>query len=347
MRNEEGTVRTRDDAPDTAAPGREAVSGAPATSGTGGAAAPPVPDAPVGRAPGGSPGAGQGCGPDAAGDPAAGGTTGTARARSGPAEPGAEAGTGPDAGSGPDGAGADAGSGSGSAAAEAGSAAGSGPGDAGSVSAAGSGTGTAPASDSGPDDTGSDTGSASDSGPDGPFSGATPATGASAHRRGWRLYAVLAAVLALLATGAVLLFQERQLRDTPATANRALTDAEATAGVIGDVSNALTEIFSYTPSDTARTRAAAGELLAGRAARQYTGLFAQVEKEAARQKVTLTTHVVRAGVTRLGGDSAQLLVFLDQVSVRPGKEPATAPAQLSVTAELHDGRWRITDIASR
>ncbi|QNP66399.1 hypothetical protein [Streptomyces genisteinicus] len=335
-------MRTRDDAPDTAAPGREAASGAPATSGTGGAAAPPGADAPVGRAPGGAPGAAQGRGADAAGDPAAGGTTGTARARSGPAEPGAEAGagTGPDAGSGPDGAGSGAGSGSGSAA-------GSGPGGAGSVSAAGSGTGTAPASDSGPDDTGSDTGPASDSGPDGPSSGATPATGASAHRRGWRLYAVLAAVLALLATGAVLLFQERQLRDTPATANRALTDAEATAGVIGDVSNALTEIFSYTPADTARTRAAAGELLAGRAARQYTGLFAQVEKEAARQKVTLTTHVVRAGVTRLGGDSAQLLVFLDQVSVRPGKEPATAPAQLSVTAELHDGRWRITDIASR
>ncbi|MET9108026.1 hypothetical protein, partial [Streptomyces zhihengii] len=170
---------------------------------------------------------------------------------------------------------------------------------------------------------------------------------AAPPRRRWRLYAVLATVVALLAAGAGLLFQERQLRGTPAAANRALTDADTTAGVTGDVSNALTEIFSYTPSDTARTRAAAGELLAGRAARQYTGLFAQVEKEAARQKVTLTTHVVRAGVTRLSGDSARLLVFLDQVSERPGKEPATAPAQLSVTAELHDGRWRITDIASR
>ncbi|MGW8991988.1 hypothetical protein ACWGRF_18925 [Streptomyces zhihengii] len=211
-----------------------------------------------------------------------------------------------------------------------------------------------PGTGAGPDDSG--TGPAADAdaepapgdgdgdsdGPDGraPGSAATP-------RRRWRLYAVLATVVALLAAGAGLLFQERQLRGTPAAANRALTDADTTAGVTGDVSNALTEIFSYTPSDTARTRAAAGELLAGRAARQYTGLFAQVEKEAARQKVTLTTHVVRAGVTRLSGDSARLLVFLDQVSERPGKEPATAPAQLSVTAELHDGRWRITDIASR
>ncbi|MGW3404895.1 hypothetical protein, partial [Streptomyces zhihengii] len=211
-----------------------------------------------------------------------------------------------------------------------------------------------PGTGAGPDDSGTGPAADADAEPapgdgdgdsDGP-DGRAPGSAAPPRRR-WRLYAVLATVVALLAAGAGLLFQERQLRGTPAAANRALTDADTTAGVTGDVSNALTEIFSYTPSDTARTRAAAGELLAGRAARQYTGLFAQVEKEAARQKVTLTTHVVRAGVTRLSGDSARLLVFLDQVSERPGKEPATAPAQLSVTAELHDGRWRITDIASR
>ncbi|MFE7379238.1 hypothetical protein ACFU9F_02600 [Streptomyces zhihengii] len=211
-----------------------------------------------------------------------------------------------------------------------------------------------PGTGAGPDDSGTGPAADADAEPapgdgdgdsDGP-DGRAPGSAAPPRRR-WRLYAVLATVVALLAAGAVLLFQERQLRGTPAAENRALTDADTTAGVTGDVSNALTEIFSYTPTDTARTRAAAGELLAGRAARQYTGLFAQVEKEAARQKVTLTTHVVRAGVTRLSGDSARLLVFLDQVSERPGKEPATAPAQLSVTAELHDGRWRITDIASR
>lgn len=218
--------------------------------------------------------------------------------------------------------------------------------------AAGAVIGTAPEAGPGAGPDGAGTGpvahadaEAGPGGGDGP-DGRAPG-GAAPTRRGWRLYAVLAAVTALLAAGAVLLFQERQLRDTPAAANHALTDAGTTARVTGDVSNALTEIFSYTPSDTARTRAAAGELLAGRAARQYTGLFAQVEKEAARQKVRLTTHVVRAGVTRLAGDTAQLLVFLDQVSERPGKEPATAPAQLAVTAELHDGRWRITDIASR
>jgi Mce-associated membrane protein len=159
--------------------------------------------------------------------------------------------------------------------------------------------------------------------------------------------AVVAVVLALVLGGVLLLVRASQLTGAPAADNRALTDTEATARVTGDVSNALTEVFSYRPGDTAATRESARELLAGRAARQYAELFGQVEKRAAEQKLTLTTHVVRAGVTRLTGNSARLLVFLDQVSQRQGAAPATAPAQLSVTAELADGRWRIVDIASR
>lgn len=281
MGNEEGTLRTRDDAPDTAEPAGAAAAARPAAQ--------------------------------AGADTAPRSAAGSEAAAEAPAEAGAVVGTEPEAGPGT----------------------GAAPDDSGTGPAADADADAEPAPGDGDGDGDSD-------GPDGraPGSAAPP-------RRRWRMYAVLATVVALLAAGAGLLFQERQLRGTPAAANRALTDADTTAGVTGDVSNALTEIFSYTPSDTARTRAAAGELLAGRAARQYTGLFAQVEKEAARQKVTLTTHVVCAGVTRLSGDSARLLVFLDQVSERPGKEPATAPAQLSVTAELHDGRWRITDIASR
>ncbi|MFK4693739.1 UNVERIFIED_CONTAM: Mce-associated membrane protein [Streptomyces graminofaciens] len=178
--------------------------------------------------------------------------------------------------------------------------------------------------------------------PAGPSAGARPA----GHRR-WRTPAVAALALALLIGGSLFLLRAGQLTGAPSADNRALTDTEATARVTGDVSNALTSVFSYTPGDTAATREAAGELLAGKAARQYAELFGQVEKRAAEQKLTLTTHVVRAGVTRLDGSSAKLLVFLDQVSRREGGAPATAPAQLSVTAELDDGRWRIVDITSR
>ncbi|QIP88371.1 hypothetical protein GLX30_05130 [Streptomyces sp. Tu 2975] len=178
--------------------------------------------------------------------------------------------------------------------------------------------------------------------PAGPFADARP----TGHGR-WRAPAVAALVLALLAGGTLFLLKAGQLTGAPSADNRALSDTAATARVTGDVSNALTSVFSYTPGDTEATREAARHLLAGKAARQYAELFGQVEKRAADQKLTLTTHVVRAGVTRLNGSSAQLLVFLDQVAQRQGGAPTTAPAQLSVTAELGDGHWRIVDITSR
>jgi len=163
----------------------------------------------------------------------------------------------------------------------------------------------------------------------------------------WLVPAVLAVVLVLVLGGAGLLVRAAQLDDSAAAGNRALTDTEATTRVAGDVSSALSKVFSYAPANTGATRQAARELLAGKAARQYGELFGQVEKRAAEQKLTLTTHVVRAGVTRLTDRSAHLLVFLDQVAERRGKAPATAAAQLSVTAELHDGRWQIVGITSR
>ncbi|MCT2542431.1 MULTISPECIES: hypothetical protein [Streptomyces] len=160
---------------------------------------------------------------------------------------------------------------------------------------------------------------------------------------------VVAAVLAvvLVVAGGVLFAQGRALRDTPATANRALTDSEATTRVAGDVSNALGKVFSYSPQATAVTKESAKQLLAGKALQQYAALFGQVEKQAADQKLTLTTHVVRAGVTRLTENSAHLLVFLDQVYEREGKPATTAAAQLSVTAQLRDGHWTVVEITSR
>lgn len=145
----------------------------------------------------------------------------------------------------------------------------------------------------------------------------------------------------------MLFAQGRALRDTPATANRALTDSEATTRVAGDVSNALGKVFSYSPQATAVTKESAKQLLAGKALQQYAALFGQVEKQAADQKLTLTTHVVRAGVTRLTENSAHLLVFLDQVYEREGKLTTTAAAQLSVTAQLRDGHWTVVEITSR
>ncbi|HEY9330797.1 MAG TPA: hypothetical protein VIS09_21570 [Streptomyces sp.] len=195
----------------------------------------------------------------------------------------------------------------------------------------------APAERAGDEDTGPGTGPGA-SGDDG--------TEAGPARRWPRVLAgVLVAVL--LAAGGAFYVEGRQLRDTPATSNKALTDSAATTQVAGDVTNALGKVFSYGPGKTAATKASAQQLLAGKALQQYAALFGQVEKQAADQKLTLTTRVVRAGVTRLTHDSAHLLVFMDQVYERRGKAASTAAAQLSVTAQLREGRWTIVEIDAR
>ncbi|MFD3652981.1 hypothetical protein [Streptomyces sp. NPDC058620] len=184
-------------------------------------------------------------------------------------------------------------------------------------------------------------------GADAPDDDREDTSGARGSGRRWPRIAGVVSAVALLVAGGLLFAEGRQLRDTPATSNRALTDTEATTEVAGDVSNALGKVFSYSPQATAATKASAKQVLAGKALEQYAALFGQVEKQAADQKLTLTSQVVRAGVTRLTERSARLLVFLDQVYERQGKAPTTAAAQLSVSAELRDGRWYIVGITSR
>ncbi|SDD67948.1 hypothetical protein [Streptomyces sp. AmelKG-A3] len=176
---------------------------------------------------------------------------------------------------------------------------------------------------------------------------ATGTTGASPRRTRWLRVLAGALTVALLATGATLFVKGQRLRDTPATSNHALTDTEATDRVSGEVGSALSKVFSYGPRSTAATKETAKRVLAGKALQQYAALYGQVEKQAADQKLTLTTQVVHAGVTRLGTGSAHLLVFLDQVYEREGKAATTAAAQLSVTAELRGGRWVVVEITSR
>ncbi|MFF9148051.1 hypothetical protein ACF1BN_24685 [Streptomyces sp. NPDC014861] len=154
-------------------------------------------------------------------------------------------------------------------------------------------------------------------------------------------------VTALLLAGGAFLHEAHQLRSTPSARNQALADTTATHRVGGDVSEGLARIFSYTPTSSDAAERSAETFLAGRAARQYSDLFAQVRKSLVQQRITLSTQAVRTGVIELHGDTARLLVFLDQVS-RRDKGPATsAAAQLTVTARFQDDRWQITDIKAR
>ncbi|WP_426368359.1 hypothetical protein [Streptomyces sp. E-08] len=163
----------------------------------------------------------------------------------------------------------------------------------------------------------------------------------------WRRIAVAVGLAALLLGGSWFFHAAHQLRTTPSARNHALTDTTATDRVSGDVADGLARVFSYTPGNTDAAERSSRTVLAGRAARQYGELLAQVRANLVEQRITLSTQAVRTGVIELDGDSARLLVFLDQTSRRDKAAASSAAAQLTVTAKFQGDRWQIVDIKAR
>jgi Mce-associated membrane protein len=161
------------------------------------------------------------------------------------------------------------------------------------------------------------------------------------------LYKPLGVALGLALVALLLHPVAGRLRDDGTPHDRAVLDGVATTDVTGDVSTAISRVFSYTPADVDAARRAASQVLTGSAAKQYAQIFGQVRRQAPAQRVTLTTRVVRTGVISLVGDTARLLVFLDQTATRAGRADGTpAAAQLTVTAHRDGGHWLITELRS-
>lgn len=163
---------------------------------------------------------------------------------------------------------------------------------------------------------------------------------------------LLCASLVLVAAGAVLLAAAGG-RPAPATgnaaasaANQALANAGRTRQVTAAVSADVARIYSYSYTDLAATRAAARTVLAGPAAAQYAELSGMLG-DAVSERLVVTTTVTEIGVRSLTGDTATLLVFLEQVSTRDGRPAGRVPAQLQITARLAGGRWVMTGITAR
>ncbi|MER5965725.1 hypothetical protein [Streptomyces sp. NPDC002057] len=163
----------------------------------------------------------------------------------------------------------------------------------------------------------------------------------------WRRLVLPGAVALLLLGGGAFFYGAHELRSTPSARNHALTDTATTTRVSGDVGEGLARIFSYAPSSADAAERSARTVLAGRAARQYEDLFAQVRASLAEQRITLGTQAVRTGVIELDGNEARLLVFLDQTSRRDAGAATSAAAQLTVTATFQGDRWLIVDIKAR
>jgi Mce-associated membrane protein len=154
--------------------------------------------------------------------------------------------------------------------------------------------------------------------------------------------ALLVAVVALGSGAAVWEWaQVRSLRD----GNAAVADPAATTTVTGQVSEAIKEIFSYDYDNLDRTQRAASSLLVDGAVSQYQTGFAAARQQAVAQKLIRTTTISSIGVRELHGDTARLLIFVDQQTLNTtDNQQSSSAAALDVTAREINGSWKLADI---
>jgi Mce-associated membrane protein len=163
---------------------------------------------------------------------------------------------------------------------------------------------------------------------------------------------VLAAALAL-AVGLALFFgiADAQLRGTPAAQNTALVDIGTTAQVSQQVDDALKAIYSFDYTRLDQNEAAARAVITPGFAAQFNQLFDQVRQLAPQQQAVVTATVNLSAVKSINGDTAVLLVFLDQQATRAqsGTQPQqlAAAGRLTVTAQLVNGTWKVADVQPR
>ena len=154
----------------------------------------------------------------------------------------------------------------------------------------------------------------------------------------------LVAVLCAL-TGLIMLRLSEDIRSTESATNLAVVNGELSTEVESEVGQALKQILSFDPANPEATQDVAESVLTGKAAEQYETLLGDLEERAAGQELTLTANIAVIGVRRLSATTADLLVFLDQSSVREADDSSSvSAAQLQVSALKRDGKWLISTI---
>ncbi len=154
---------------------------------------------------------------------------------------------------------------------------------------------------------------------------------------------LVVAVVALVAAGTMAF--RRTAPEPPAAGNVAVVDKEATADVVEAVERGFGEILVYDYRRPHRAERAAASFLTGEASTQYEKIYDALAAAGPRQQLLYRSTVSRIGVQRLTPSSAQLLVFLEQETIRT-TDGATnrAPAQIRVEAVRSDDAWKVSSI---
>jgi Mce-associated membrane protein len=163
-----------------------------------------------------------------------------------------------------------------------------------------------------------------------------------------RAAAILLAVLALLTVAALVVagFFAMQVREDSQTA-AARDDAP------GAAESAAKAILSYDYRRLPTDRKRAKEFLTPKYQKEYDKTFKKLEVQkdgspgaAVQTKTSVTADVVGSGVMDADPDTARVLVFVNQVSKRPGRDPQIFQNRVAMTMKLDEDRWLVDHLDS-
>ena len=162
------------------------------------------------------------------------------------------------------------------------------------------------------------------------------------------LAAILAGVLALLTVLALVAagFFALQVRKDAQT-------ADAREKAPGSAENAAKAILSYDYRRLPTDRKRAEEFLTPKYKKEYEKTFKLLEKQkdgspgaAIQTKTSVTASVVGSGVMDADPDTARVLVFVNQVSKRPGQDPQMFQNRVAMTMKQVEDRWLVDNLKS-
>jgi Mce-associated membrane protein len=159
---------------------------------------------------------------------------------------------------------------------------------------------------------------------------------------------ILAAVLALLTVAALVAagFFALQVREDART-------ADARKEAPGAAESAAKAILSYDYRRLPTDRKRAKEFLTPEYQEDYEKTFKLLEKQkdgtagaAVQTKTSVTASVVGSGVMDADPDTARVLVFVNQVSKRPGRDPQQFQNRVAMTMKQVEDRWLVANLKS-
>lgn len=162
-------------------------------------------------------------------------------------------------------------------------------------------------------------------------------------RRAALLVPITLGVVAVLIGGLAAWFGVQWSHTRGDATNMALTDNATTSEVSGQVTSAVNTVFSYNYADLSKSQQAVHKVLTGLALCQYDSLFKEIKQQAPKQKLVLTATVIDHGVELLQGDTARVLMLVQQHDTRATtNQSSDAESVIAVNAVRQGGDWRIS-----